>query len=307
MDDNSRSLIDSPDSSPPAFVAVEPKETGVPVLLAAPHGGRSYPASVVEAMRQPDYAKLRLEDRHVDTLAIETARLASAPLIYATIPRAMIDLNRSSDDVDWAMISGGESKQTRHSLSNRRSRSGLGLVPRRLSGSGEIWKGPLPREVLHHRIETIHRPYHQALASALAKLRDRWGAALLLDIHSMPPLTPRHRDERAAEFVIGDRFGSSCDPMLSSLALSYFGRNSRAAAHNRPYSGGYVLDVHGCPARGIHALQIEVCRGSYLDARLSEPSARLPTVARLLAGLVSELAKALAEAGGAPDFSIAAE
>ena len=141
----------------------------------------------------------------------------------------------------------------------------------------------------------------------MESLRDRWGAALLIDLHSMPPLRKRHPDDQPAEFVIGDRFGASCDPYLSDLALRLFGERGRAVAHNRPYAGGYVLDRHGAPRRGIHALQLEVCRSTYLDARLAEPSARLGKVARLVGELVRSLAHETAMMGRDRQLPIAAE
>lgn len=296
-----------PDSAHPAFSLHRPAGCPLPVLIAAPHGGRHYPDPLLATMRRPRWSALRLEDRFVDRLAAETARQTGAALLVAHAPRAMLDLNRASDDLDWQMIKGGGPEEMRHSLANRRARSGLGLVPRRLSGLGEIWKGQISREELEARIEGIHRPYHAALANTLEEMRDRWGAALLLDFHSMPPLKPKHVGERPAEFVLGDRFGSTCDGMLVSAAFRYFDRIGRATAHNRPYAGGYVLDRHAAPTRGIHGLQIEICRSSYLDARFEQPSARMGTVARLLAGLVRELAGEIAEFGRDRGFPLAAE
>ena len=261
----------------------------VPILIAAPHGGRDYPDSIVAEFRCPG-SQIRLEDRHVDTLAHEVANQTGASLLFAEAPRAMIDLNRAPDDVDWSMIIGGRPQNARHSYANRRARSGLGLVPRKLPGIGEIWKRPLQRDELDRRIEQIHRPYHEALAATLEHLRDNWGCAILFDLHSMPPLNRTHKDCTAPEVVIGDRFGSSCDGRISACALNYFGEQGRPVAHNRPYAGGYVLDRHGAPRRGIHAIQVEICRTTYLDAGLDRPSARLPGVARLIAGLVRAVA-----------------
>lgn len=289
--DDSRSSAGGsiPDGEGPAFRLWHDVGVAPPVLIAVPHAGRAYPAALTAAMREPETVKLRLEDRHADALARETARYSHSALLLALAPRALIDLNRSSDDVDWGMVVGARQGGARHSLGNRRARGGLGLVPRRLSGSGEIWRRPLQRAELDARIQQVHRPYHRALGATLEAMRDRWGAALLLDLHSMPPLPARLPDERAAEFVLGDRFGSSCDRRLTAAALGYLGRTGRPAAHNRPYSGGYVLDRHAAPMRGIHALQLEVCRTTYLDARMETPSARLPAVARMLAGLVEQL------------------
>ncbi len=300
-----------PGTDAPAFSLRLAPGAPVPVLIAAPHPGRMYPSYLTAAMRDPAYAALRLEDRLVDGLAEAIAAATGAGLLIAHAPRAMLDLNRSPDDVDWSMVAGGPPEgspaSARNSLANRRARGGLGIVPRRLSGLGEIWKGSLDRGELDARIAGIHAPYHAALAGALEDLRDRWGAVLLIDLHSMPPLSARPVGQPAAEFVIGDRFGASCDSALISTAFAYFETHGRAASHNRPYAGGYVLDRHAAPARRIHAIQLEVCRSSYLDAALSEPSGRAAGVARLLAGLVRTLAAEVAAIGGAGRMPLAAE
>lgn len=289
-----------PGSEAPAFTLRRPRGWPIPVLIAAPHGGRAYTSALLAGMRDPGFAQLRLEDRHCDALADAVAGETGAALLVAHAPRAMIDLNRSADDVDWSMIVEGAPPGARHSLANRRARTGLGLVPRRLPGLGEIWKHRLSRAELSRRVAGIHAPYHAAVAQTLEDLRDRWGAVLLLDLHSMPPLRARHAQERPSEFVIGDRFGASCSQALVTTAFAFFAAQGRLAVHNRPYAGGYVLDRHGAPARGVHALQIEVCRASYLDARLAEPSPRMPGVVRTLAGLVRALASEVAALGGGP-------
>lgn len=297
-----------PGSIVPAFSLHVPAGQPLPVLIAAPHGGRSYPAEVIDAMRDPAFTTLRLEDRYVDRLAQAVTRATGATLLIAHAPRAMIDLNRALDDLDWSMIEGGRpTAPTRHSLANRRARGGLGLVPRRLPMLGEIWKRPLSRGDLDARMAGIHVPYHRTLEFALETMRDRWGTALLIDLHSMPPLAPRSDQDTNAEIVLGDRFGASCDSGLVEAGLAYLASQGRAAAHNRPYAGGYVLDRHARPARAIHALQIEVCRATYLDTALAEPGARFPGVVRMLAGMVRLLATELVSGSARSRPSLAAE
>ena len=279
-----------PDSGFPAFTLSGVREARVPILIAAPHGGRAYPEQVDASLRNPGVAKLRLEDRLVDELAQSVADISGAALLVAHAPRAMLDLNRAPDDLDWSMIGDSRPRGAAHSSANRRARNGLGLVPRRVSGVGEIWRGPLSEGDVAARIAGIHEPYHRALSRALSDIRKAWGVAVLLDLHSMPPLPARHQGERGIEFVIGDRFGASCDDQVTSRTIYFFGRHERGVAHNRPYAGGYVLDRHGRPAVGIHALQLEVCRSLYLDARFENSSARMPGLARLLADLVRSLA-----------------
>ena len=279
----------------------------MPVLISVPHAGRCYPPEVLSALRDSDEAQLRLEDRYIDLIAKPVAAETQTSLLVAEAPRAMIDLNRSVEDIDWGMVRGASMRPVRHSLANQRSRNGLGLVPRRIPGMGEIWRRPLEKAQLEDWIAGIYTPYHAALGRELERLRDRWGVAMLVDLHSMPPLRKSHPQDRPAEFVIGDRFGASCDPGLVDLAIRYLANQGRRVAHNRPYSGGYVLDRYGPATRGIHALQIEVCRSTYLDARLDQPSARAGAIVKLLGGLVRMLGTEVGSMGRGERMAQAAE
>jgi N-formylglutamate amidohydrolase len=284
----------------PAFTLLAREPLPIPVLIAVPHAGRSYPASLLGQMRDPAGASLKLEDRYVDLLAREVAGNTGAGLLVSHAPRAMIDLNRAPEEMDWDMLADGADPQKADlRRTTRRARGGLGLVPRRLPGMGEIWRRGLTRAELDSRLAGVHAPYHAALGAQLRTIRDRWGAALLLDFHSMPPLGPKRGAHASADFVVGDRFGSSCDGALCAAAFDHFATNARRTAHNRPYAGGYVLDRHTAPARGFHGLQIEICRAVYLDERLSEPGAGFDAIAELLSGLVRRLASEFGALGGA--------
>lgn len=306
---------DGRDEQGAAYIHVAPRPMPLPVLIAVPHAGRAYPGEVLAEMRDPGPSQLRLEDRHVDAVAVEIARATGTGLLVAHAPRAMLDLNRAADDIDWEMVANEEGTPDREDIhprpraygSNARARSGLGLVPRRLPGFGEIWRSKLKREEVLRRIDNIHRPYHDFLARELERIRDAWGAALLVDLHSMPPLRRPSGEERAAQVVLGDRFGASCHNAIAARAFRYLEQHGCAAAHNRPYSGGYVLDRHAEPARGIHGLQIELCRSTYLDASLSEPTGAVKPLAKMLAGLVRELGAETARLGAGGELQQAAE
>lgn len=295
-----------------AFIHVAPRSMPLPVLIAVPHAGRAYPETVLSDMRDPALSQLRLEDRHVDALGVEIARACGTGLLVAQAPRAMLDLNRAEDDIDWEMVAGGPGAmppRRRRAIiaSNARARSGLGLVPRRLPGFGEIWRYKLSRDELTRRIDEIHQPYHTFLAEELGRIRDEWGAALLIDLHSMPPLRRADGEDQAPTLVLGDRFGASCHNALIARAFAYLEREGCGAAHNRPYAGGYVLDRHAAPQKGIHAVQIEVCRSAYLDVSLAQTSAALKPLAKMLAGLVRELGAHTAGLGNRGDLAQAAE
>lgn len=300
-----------------AFTHTAPRSMPLPVLIAVPHAGRAYPAKTLAGMRDPALSQLRLEDRHVDKVASKVARETGAGLLVAHAPRAVLDLNRAEDDVDWGMIRNVEREKTgaRRAAPAKppstgttpRAKSGLGLIPRRLPGFGEIWRESLTQTELKMRIQDIHRPYHDFLGRELERIRDLWGAVLLIDLHSMPPLRQPADGSPPARIVLGDRFGATCDEGLIEQAFGYLKRNRRVAAYNRPYSGGYVLDRHSAPKRGLHAIQIELCRSTYLDAKLCDTSQSLAPLARVLAGLVRELGAMTARLGDNGQMPQAAE
>ncbi|PNU02828.1 N-formylglutamate amidohydrolase [Novosphingobium guangzhouense] len=298
--------------SVPAFFLEEADPSVLPVLIAAPHGGRHYPRSLVADLRHGAAAALRLEDRYVDLMARGVAQATGASLIVANAPRAMIDLNRAPDDVDWDMFP-RDARPAGAPAPSRRVRGGLGLIPRRLPALGDLWRRRLGPVDLAERVAGVHEPYHAAIAGELARLRQNWGAALLIDLHSMPPL-PSAPGVASAQVVVGDRFGASSSGSIVASAFAHFAQVAREAAHNRPYAGGYVLERHADPRGGIHALQIEIDRSRYLDSALVEPSGDMAGMIEDLAGLVRRLGAIVAELGerqardaAGPDWPLAAE
>jgi N-formylglutamate deformylase len=63
---------------------------------------------------------------------------------------------------------------------------------------------------------------------------------------------------------------------------------------NDPYAGGYITRHYGRPREGVHALQIEVARGLYMDETRIERLPRFNALQRDLTTLIATLA---AEAG----------
>lgn len=271
----------------PAYILRAPLTSSLPVLLAVPHAGQAYPGEIIARLRDPVGTGMRLEDRHADLVGEGIARATGTALIVARAPRAMLDLNRAETDVDWTMF--GRKAGAQASV---RVRGGLGLIPNRVPGIGAIWRKLHDVRELDARLAGIHIPYHAAIAAELERMRARWGAALLIDLHSMPPLGPG-----SARIVLGDRFGASCHGSLAATAFASLARLRLLAAHNRPYAGGYALDRHAAPDAGIHALQIELDRSLYLDAALDAPGPGLPALVKAMAVLVRELGRETAALG----------
>lgn len=293
-----------PGLSRPAFTLQHPECARLPVVVAVPHAGRAYPPEISDRMRDGVNTPLRLEDRRIDAVGREVASLCGVPLLVANAPRAMIDLNRDPNDLDLGMFMASEEEKAalRRSMpaggvQGARSVRGLGLFPRRVSGLGELWRGPMRPSEASCRIAAIHAPYHEALADILARTREEWGAALLIDLHSMPDLPPRAAGAPAATHVLGDRFGASCARAAVDAGLSSLEIAGVEGAYNRPYAGGYVLERHGKPRAGIHAVQIELARSLYLDEEGVIRPENVTEQARIVTQLATAMANALCETG----------
>ena len=169
-----------------------------------------------------------------------------------------------------------------------RARAGLGIIPGRTPQGGELWRRKISQSEFFSRWSQAHVAYHEAVAAALAELRAVHPDVLLLDCHSMPP-----RSSEQSQVVLGDRHGSSCASWLSNAARTVFSRHGCSCTLNDPYAGGWIVERHGRPMSGVHALQVELDRSLYLDAKLSAPGPGFDEVAQLLAALVMDLGEAL--------------
>lgn len=283
-----------PSSAP--FRRLGPSPPVLPVVLSVPHAGRAYSAELLRASRLPLIRLETLEDRLVDHL-IGPALDAGGVALVADTPRAEIDLNRDEREIDPGMVA--PRPHPSGLIDSPRLRGGLGLIPARMSGTGAIWRDRIPAAEVRRRVETVHRPYHDALAAALDEAKRRFGVAILLDCHSMPP---RGGDEAEAQVVLGDRHGTSASGALVAVAERAVREAGYGVVRNAPYAGGHITARHGRPDAGIHAIQIELDRSAYLGPDLRSPGAGFERTGRLIAALVAALA-----AAAAPPVGIAAE
>lgn len=268
-------------SPSPSFARYGDDPPASPVVLSVPHAGRDYPDALQAALRVPLSAVTVLEDRHVDTLAL--AAHGRETMLIQQRARAWIDLNRSEQERDPAIDEGAS--WTAQPLATAKLRGGLGLIPRRVAGAGELWRRRLEAHDVAARIRGDHRPYHAALAGALAAARARFGVAILLDVHSMPTLGAGQ-----PAIVLGDRFGRSADLSYVGAVETVIRSAGVTVRRNAPYAGGHILDTQARPGAGIHAIQIEFDRTLYLDPAGDAPGDGLPAVAKLLRRIIDTLA-----------------
>ncbi|WP_033073229.1 N-formylglutamate amidohydrolase [Sphingopyxis sp. MWB1] len=255
-----------------------------PVVVSVPHAGRIYPPELLAAARVDKPVLERLEDRWCDLIAAE-ASAAGAVVVRALWARAVADCNRGEGQMAPAEVA--PAMRPRFTAPGRKERAGLGVVPTRIAGAGPLWTRTVDEASFEWRLTHLHRPYHRRLAEEIEAARRRHGRAILIDLHSMPPIA-RGQPGHGAQIVVGDHFGESCVPWLSDLAIDMAARLGGPVARNQPYAGGHILHVHGRPQRGIDAIQIEIDRSLYLTAARQPDEAQVARLARWFAALVLE-------------------
>lgn len=254
-----------------------------PLVVSVPHAGRAYPPGCERLLAVPLVRTVGLEDRCVDVL-LERLVADGHHVMVARTPRLIVDLNRAEDDLDVGM-------GAMDALVSARARAGLGVVPTRLGGVELLWRTVPDAAEIERRLMLVHRPYHRALAAALATARARWGFALLIDLHSMPPLP----GAAAAQVVLGDRRGTTAGTAVTVAAQAAAEAAGFRTVRNVPYAGGHIVTRHGRPLRDVHAIQIEVDRRCYLDHALMRPAGGRHRVAAMLADAARRMLGVLGE------------
>ena len=282
------------ESEPPFVVRRPAGALASPLVFASPHSGRLYPAGLMAASQLDALAIRRSEDALVDQLVLGGLEVG-ASLICAAFARAYIDVNREPYELDPGMFE-DELPDFARGCSPRVA-AGLGSIARIVGEGQEIYDRKLTFAEARSRIEAIHEPYHAALKALVEQAQAGYGAALLVDWHSMPAAAARPVGRDGCDVVLGDRFGSSCAARVIDAVEAAFSDLGYRVSRNTPYAGGYTTEAYGRPLAGSHSLQVELNRSLYLDEASLEPHAgyealraNLEVVFRVMAGLAGELA-----------------
>lgn len=260
---------------------LRPERRSSRFIFASPHSGRRYPAEFLARSVLPLTLLRRSEDAYVDVL-FESAPQLGASLVAAEFPRALVDPNRHRWEFDPAMFT--ERLPREAGPASARAAAGLGVVPRLAADGRAIYDGPIAFAEASARIARYYAPYHDMVKSEIAAVRERFGEAILIDCHSMPSAS-----SRGADIVLGDRFGVSCAPALTTHAEAAFRRLGFTVARNRPYAGGYTTEHYGAPDSGVHVLQIEINRGLYLDEARAERGRGWDDLARRIEAFMHDI------------------
>ncbi len=269
------------------------------VVFASPHSGRDYPWSFVRRSNLDERVLRSSEDAFVDKL-FDAAPRHGAPLLTAIAPRAWIDVNRSAEELDPALIEGV--KRTAH---NPRVASGLGVVPRVVANGRAIYRGKITRKEAMARIEEFWKPWHLALNTLMDDSAALFGEAILIDCHSMPHEAIEsisHPRGARPEIVLGDRFGAAAGSDIVDRIEAALASAGLRVARNAPFAGAFVTQNYGRPAQNRHVVQVEIDRSLYMNEQLVRPNNNFKAFKALIDRVVADVTEI-----GQSDLPLAAE
>jgi N-formylglutamate deformylase len=256
------------------------------VVFASPHSGRDYSWAFLRKTVLDERTVRSSEDAFVDML-FDAAPSFGAPLLTARAPRAFLDLNRSSEELDPAVIEG-----VSKSGHNPRVTSGLGVIPRVVANGRSIYNGKLTEADAQRRITDIWHPYHEALQQLMNESLALFGEAILIDCHSMPHEALEnisYPGGKRPEIVLGDRFGAAASRDVSDRVEAAFASAGFVVIRNAPFAGAYMTQHYGRPSRNQHVIQVEIDRSIYMDEKAIRPSQNFHHIRRIMRDVISEL------------------
>ena len=259
-----------------------------PLVLDSPHSGTAYPDDFGHAC---DMGELRqAEDTHVEKL-YDFAPGMGIAWIEALFPRSYLDANRGVTEIDPEMFEDGWAGEVvTEPKARAKVRLGKGLIWRVTDNGVTIYSRKLRGAEIESRIARYWVPYHAAVRSAIEAAHARHGYSIHLNCHSMPAVSAPYSTDFPglvhADFVIGDRDGTTASPALSRKVCDHLQGLGHSVSYNHPYKGVELVRRYGNPARDRHSIQVEINRKLYMDEATLELT---PACGRLKAHLQSLL------------------
>jgi N-formylglutamate amidohydrolase len=275
------------EKEPPPFEIIEPAVWRAPIIFNSPHSGSVYPDEFLQASRIDLTSLRRSEDSFMDELIAGLSDLGF-PTVNVNFPRSYVDVNREPYELDPRMFAG-----RLPSFANTRSMrvaGGLGTIPRVVGDGQEIYSERIAVDDALARIEQLYKPYHRALRRLINRAHRAFGTVIVVDCHSMPSVGVSREEPRRPDVVIGDRYGTSCAPILADTVEEAMRGLGYSVGRNKPYAGGFITEHYGNPASGLHTVQLELNRAVYMDERRRTRNERFAQVARDFTALAEVLA-----------------
>jgi N-formylglutamate amidohydrolase len=209
-------------------------------------------------------------------------------LIAACAPRTYIDLNRHAGDIDLELIEGG--RWPGEHVPSGKARLGKALLWRTLDDGRPIYGRRLAVDEVRRRIDRFHCPYHAAVRERIAATHARFGTSWHINCHSMNAVGGVQGEGGAgsprADFVVGDRDGTTCDAAFTELVRSTLAGMGYDVRVNDPYKGVELVRAYSNPAEGRMSLQLEINKRLYMDEATRTKNANFEKLQRQLLELV---------------------
>ena len=228
-----------------------------PLIVAFPHGGTGL-AGLDDEFVSPWHA-LHDTDWWIAEL-YAFVRDLGATTIATDISRSVIDMNR---DPSGASLYPGQAT--------------TGLCPTTLFDGARLYRYAEPDEAeITRRLQLYHRPYHDALADEIARLRAMHPRVVLYDAHSIRSHVPRLFGGELPQFNIGTNGGTTCAGELEAAIAAICGASGHSHVLNGRFRGGWTTRHYGCPEDGVHAIQMELAMRGYLTEPDTPTAANWP-------------------------------
>lgn len=258
---------------PDFFTVFEPIGDEAPILVSSPHSGRYYPPKLLnDICISPEELRF-MEDLYTDELCINSTK-SGATLLVANYARAYLDLNRPLHSLDLKLIDG-----IKTSTYCPYSRAGIGLVARLVNKYNNIYRQKIPFSEVEERINNIHKPYHSFIDEKLSDLKQKFGKAFLIDMHSMPKDA---LGTNQCDIIVGNNYSRSANLNMTNVIIDFFKNNGFKTRLNQPYAGGFITQNHAKTSDNINAIQIEINRALYIDQDSFEKTQNFENLQKLL-------------------------
>jgi N-formylglutamate deformylase len=261
----------------------DPQAPELPLVFDSPHSGSHYPDDFRFCC--PFDVLRTAEDTYVDELYAAVPEFGGT-LIGAVFPRSYLDPNRAVDDLDTALIDGSWPSPL---VPSHKTRGGLGLVRRVARTGTPIYDRKLSVAEILARIERCHTPYHRVLDEACDSMYRRFDVVWHINCHSMPSQRSGKKGGHCADFVLGDRDGTTCEPEFTDFVARALRALGYTVRINEIYKGVEIVKRQGRPAERRHSLQIEVDRALYMDQKTLEKTSGFARLQADITCLIEQL------------------
>ena len=261
------------------------------LVLDSPHSGTQYPADFLFSCDA--LALRRAEDTHVDKLYDFVPSLG-IHWVEAYFPRSYLDANRNTTEIDETLLDAPwPGAIETDAIAMSKIRLGKGLIWRSTDDGLPIYSRRLSVAEVQARVVNCWQPYHAAIQSAIDAAHAQHGFSVHINCHSMPSIASSNATdfpgEAHADFVVGDRDGTTANPALSKLVCDHLRSQGYSVAYNHPYKGVELVRRYSNPAAQRHSIQLEINRKLYMDEETLDITPGFAALKANLRSLVEQL------------------